>query len=480
MSAEKSRLLWIRVGAAYLLLLVFSIAAGTGIAWIATHFGRVDRAVIGPLLPPLAISMSFALIIFGVAAVHRRRLFSWFDSFIPPEEKGHRAIVLIVAAASGYEIVRIFLFMFLDYWPTDLPSYHYAGLALAREMNPYDATVLTDLAGKRVFPYVYPPLVAILWMPLSEFPIEIVFSLWQTLSLSALIASMMLCVRLTEPRTTVARTAVSIGVFIVPLGYPFYMAAHHGSISVLFTFLILLFFERLSRGKDVSAGAVLALLCGIKALPALLLLYLLLKRRFLAIVSTLVAGTMLLGASVLVAGFDVHWEFVTEVVPEIGYSLHSGLGFDPTFHPENQSINGFMSRVVFAGQAGVSAVVVAVCLVFAAPVAWIVAKKREIGAEEASAVIIALLLVSPITWFHHLVLLLLPAVVLASRITDGFWRPRWWPLVALAFAAILAHDLGRPVMPVKLFVLWSHIRFFMLVFLYAVSWSALRASKQTD
>ncbi|MCP4602170.1 MAG: DUF2029 domain-containing protein [Proteobacteria bacterium] len=475
--SQPSRL---RLALTYILFLAVSIAVGTFIAWLAVLVGKVDKFVIGPLLPPLAISISFVLFLLSAVAMNRRRIVTLFDAFLSPEEKGLRAIVIIAAVFASYEILRIFLFMFIDYWPTDMPSYHYAGLALKQGTDPYNPSNLTELAGNRVFPYLYPPLLAILWIPFAELPLEIVLVFWQIVTLAALAGSMALCLRLAEPSTSTSRAAALVCTLLLPLGHPFYEAARHGSVSVVFAFLLILFFERLAKRRDRSAGIVLALACGIKALPALLLFYLILKRRFKALLTAMIAGTVLLGASVLIAGWEVHWRFITDVIPEIGYGVHSELGFDPTFHPQNQSLNGFVTLVICAAKSGCSLVVIALCLLFIAPLAWLCAKRPTIDGAEASAIVITLLLISPITWFHHLVLLLLPGVVLATCVVQSSWRPKLWPVAAVAFAVIMAHDFGRPVMPVRFFVFWSHARFFMLLLLYITSWFLLKSRKTNN
>ncbi len=463
--------------AAFLLLLVAALA-GSGIAWLAVSYGQVDVRVHGPLFPPLAISLSFVIFALGLAFLNVARIRAWFDGLIPPNEKALRTVIFVIGVVSAYETVRVFLFMFIDYWPTDLPSYHFAGMALKKGMDPYSVSNLTELASGRVFPYLYPPLLAILWMPFVGVPFEIVSTFWQILSLVALVASLFLCLRLAQPSNLAARAAALICALVLPLGNPSGITAHHGSISIIFAFLIILFFERLSRNKDHQAGIILAFLCGLKALPILLVIYLLLKRRFRALLTTLFLGAILLGVSVSIVGWEIHWQFVVDVAPEIGYAVHSDLGFDASYHPENQSINGFMNRVICNGWSSCSFIIIILCLMVAFPMAWLVARRREVDGIEAAALATVLLLVSPITWFHHLVLLHLPAIVLVSLFAGGIWRPRWWPVVVLVFAVIMAHDFGRPIMPIRFFTPLSHARFFMLIALYIVSLLSFRGIKK--
>jgi len=452
-------------GVFYATMVLTSVVLGGVLAWFAIRYGTVDPKVAGPLFLPLAITYSFVFLGLGVGIFHYRGILSWLDRYLPPDEKGLRALVIIVAVAAGYETLRLCLFDFLGYYPTDLPSYHYASRALLLRIDPYIDRNLEELAGgMHVFPYVYPPFLALLWMPLAKLPIEQVAAVWQVISLAALIGSLILSIRLARPYTSDARAAALVVALLLPLGLPAYVNFHHGAVSAVFTFLIVLFFERLARGKDRTAGIVLAIACGIKVLPVILLLYLAIKKRWRALGVTLAVGAALVLVSVLVLGWKVHWRFI--VAPQLGYSVHSNLGYDAVFHPENQSINGFMSRVVCGHTAGCSMMIALLCLMTAVAVGWFAGKRREIDGVEAAAVILAVLLISPITWFHHLLLVMVPAVVLAARVTEGSWRPRWWPLTALAVGALLAHDFGRPIMAIRGFVPLANIRFGMLVFLY--------------
>ena len=192
----------------------------------------------------------------------------------------------------------------------------------------------------------------------------------------------MFCVRLARPRRRGTRGRARLGV-AATVRSPSFFVAHHGAISGVFVFLLLLFFERLQRGRERTAGVVLAIACGIKVLPVLLLPYLALKRRWRALIAAVAAGTILLAMSILVTGWRIHWEFITQIAPQVGYATHSGLGFDAVYHPENQSLNGFLSRLV-CPDGGCGILIGLACLAVVLPVAWRVSRRREIdGAELA-------------------------------------------------------------------------------------------------
>lgn len=452
--------------ARYALALVAAIPLGLLTGWLATLRAQPDPRVIGPLLPPLAIAFGFIYLAAALVWIHRREIGAAFDAFLPPSERALRVIVYLVAAVAAYETVRVYLLHFVGFWPTDLPSYHYASLALRHGLDPYVPANLVAPVPETIFPYIYPPLLAILWTPLTFLPLEDVFALWQIVSLLALVASLVLCVRLARPAAPAARAAALIAAMLVTFGLPAFFVAHHGAISGVFVFLLLLCFDRLQRGRERSAGIVLAVACGIKVLPVLLLPYLALKRRWRALIAAVATGAVLLGLSILIVGWKIHWEFITQIAPQVGFATHSGLGFDAVYYPENQSLNGFLSRLV-CPDGGCGTWIALVCLAMVVPVAWRVSRRRDIDGAELALISVLLLIVSPLTWVHHLILLNLPAIVLAALIADGRWRPRAWWVPVMAVTAILAHDSGRLVIAVKNFVPWANMRLLMLLVLYA-------------
>jgi hypothetical protein len=453
--------------ARYALALATAVPLGLLTGWLATLRAQPDPRVLGPLLPPLAISFGFIYLAAALVWIHRHEIGAAFDAYLPPPERALRVVVYLFAAVSAYETVRIYLLHFVGFWPTDLPSYHYASLALRHGLDPYVPTNLVAPVKEIVFPYIYPPLLAILWTPLTFLPLEDVFALWQIVSLLALVASLVLCVRLARPASPAARAAALVTALLLPFGLPAFVVAHHGAVSGVFVFLLLFFFDRLQRGRERTAGVVLAIACGIKVLPVVLLPYLALKRRWRALIAAVATGAILLGLSILVVGWRIHWEFLTQIAPQVGYAAHSGLGFDAVYYPENQSLNGFLSRLL-CPDGGCGVPIALACLAMIVPVAWRVGRRREIDGAELAFVALLLLIVSPLTWLHHLILLNLPAIVLAVLIVDGRWRPRVWWVAVMAVTAILAHDSGRLVIAVKNFLPWSNMRLLMLLVLYAV------------
>ena len=79
-----------------------------------------------------------------------------------------------------------------------------------------------------------------------------------------------------------------------------------GQVQIIVSFLLVLSLYLLSLGKDISAGTVLALAAAIKLMPAMLAVLFIMERRWRALGAFVVAGALLAGLSVSVAGWPLH------------------------------------------------------------------------------------------------------------------------------------------------------------------------------
>jgi len=79
-----------------------------------------------------------------------------------------------------------------------------------------------------------------------------------------------------------------------------------GQVQIIVSFLLVFSLYLLSLGKDVSAGTVLALAAAIKLMPAMLAVLFIMERRWRALGAFVVAGALLAGLSVSVAGWPLH------------------------------------------------------------------------------------------------------------------------------------------------------------------------------
>ena len=178
----------------------------------------------------------------------------------------------------------------------------------------------------------------------------------------------------------------------------------------------------------------------IKFSPLLLILYFLLKKR-LRVVASAVAATLGIGIlSLIMAGFDVHKVFITEILP----TLLAG-----SAQMDNQSLNGFFNRLFLEGEfitelLGAPPLPQARFLTLASSMllvgATIYLVRRKLTSRtdlrfdvEYSLVVITLPLLSSIAWHHYMTWYVLPFLILLNPKLRGPLRRRArWTVIALS------------------------------------------------
>jgi hypothetical protein len=174
-------------------------------------------------------------------------------------------------------------------------------------------------------------------------------------------------------------------------------------------------------------GIYLAAAVLLKVFPVLLLAYFVWQRRWVFVASTLVAmavGAFLLPA--MVWGWQRNLTYLREWTSKVGapsveseaeraenplYSqLHS------SYLPRNQSLKAVLARLTHQPNAPYGAGVGAVMLVVTAVIAW--RQRADLNPLLLlSAAVVWTLLISPVSWSHYFMLLLLPLTVLLATQT---------------------------------------------------------------
>ncbi|MFO0838282.1 MAG: glycosyltransferase 87 family protein [Phycisphaerae bacterium] len=138
----------------------------------------------------------------------------------------------------------------------------------------------------------YLPCFTILMTPWSYLPLQVAIVLFVWLSLAALAVVAVLCERLV--RDVVSRAAVQLALLLVA---PYiHSCCVLGAVDLLVLALVVAFINAVLRRRDAWAGAALGLAIAIKVIPALLLLYLLLVRRWRALSATILTIGLVAGA----------------------------------------------------------------------------------------------------------------------------------------------------------------------------------------
>ncbi|MCK0171207.1 DUF2029 domain-containing protein [Aliiroseovarius sp. S1123] len=115
-----------------------------------------------------------------------------------------------------------------------------------------------------------------------------------------------------------------------------------GQPQILVSFLLMLCLYLLGLGKDIPAGSVLALAAAIKLMPAMLVVLFVMENRWRALGAFVLAGALLAGLSVIVAGWPMHQallERVGHLSTQISIS-RLGIGMETVLYHIGQAATG--------------------------------------------------------------------------------------------------------------------------------------------
>lgn len=360
--------------------------------------------------------------------------------FLPSAlDRKHRAIgfglaVVTVAVVLAFLLARG-AFDFDCYWlgswavrdgnPTamyaalDAPNAH-GRYDLANETPAWRALADAHLRKSHaLWGFIYPPPCAVLFLPLTYLPRPAAVLLWRCLNLAAYLVGIAMLLALARER--LRPTQAGILALLALVSPPFLLSLGIGQITplVFLTVAAGLYFVR--TGRPAQAGIALALGTLLKVSPALFVLWLLARRQYTA-VAVWAAG--LIGLCLLslpLTGSEPFRQFLGQCLPLLSHGTSSdtnlsilalagralGLG-----SPQSAEILPPDHRLTLL-KLGFYALVLGISL-FAIWRARAEIDGERMSLEYAILNMVALLL-SPITWGHHLVLANLTLLILAAR-----------------------------------------------------------------
>jgi hypothetical protein len=269
----------------------------------------------------------------------------------------------------------------------------------------------------RQLPWVqaHPPFMSLFFVPFVKcFGVTGTYFAISLLSLGALLVTLVLLRRGLDITLSPWQQAA---LFLVVLGWaPIVGVLRTGQLGLLLCALIVGAWYCLRCRRPILAGMAIGLATCLKLYPGLLLVYLLFRqhRAFVSAVGTIV---VLLGYTGMAVGWDVFREhFVTAQQVVTDYA----------WYPNNLSLLGVLVRSIgtSAEQLEIArGIFVGVGLLIVGGLGWALLRGKT-GQSSSSlqldveySLVIALIpLLSPITWDHYLVILLLPLAVLGRQV----------------------------------------------------------------
>ena len=292
----------------------------------------------------------------------------------------------------------------------DLLVYYGAGSTAGSGSDVYEFRTVFDM------PFTYPPFAAVLSEPLSRVPLGLLQVLWVVASLAALVG-----VARFAMRPVVTRIGLPLTLALLLVSAPVRSHLRFGQVGLFLVLLVAVDLLRRHRREGLGLGVAIA----VKLTPAVFVPWLLVTgrfRTFVVVTATSVAAT--------VAGLLLLWPSAAEY---LWRALWDSDRFGANDVVGNQSVRGMLLRTGLPDHA-VSLLWLASALVLVAVGTFGAWRLERDGNRLGAVGVLAALsvAVSPISWVHHLVWLVLPlAALVAAR--------RYGP--AAAWAAVLTASL---------------------------------------
>jgi len=328
-----------------------------------------------------------------------------------------RVLLMLLVVAAGY-----YLTWSVVQWVTltpavlrfDFVNYFGGAQAAAHGTDIYADFKRSWGSEAWVVAYIYPPFFALLLAPLTSLGLLAAARIWLLAVHAAFLVALALILRIHPELSRSGRRLFLLAGFTF---MPVYLNLKFQQVATLWLLLITAALWAALRRRAGLAGLFIAAAASLKVTPIFLIpLFARLGRWRIALLGgvTLVVVTV-----VTMLAAPGSWQFFTVVLPRIG------LG---TANWDNGSIDGLVSRIVeiAPGLFGGATQTVAKVTIAAAAVIVIGATlwtARNVGEQVwtlrlgVAALITSLLIVSSVTWQHHLVTLLLPIATAIAWIT---------------------------------------------------------------
>ena len=319
----------------------------------------------------------------------------------------------------------------------DVDAYLAAGRAVWHGQPLYTTFLQHPFPDPTLRPaYIYPPVFALIVAPLALLPDAAANVVWLMLGQASLAAALVLVLRWLRPPAWAATAILCATVTF----YPVWIDAVQGQANLPILLLVTAGIAGIVRGQPRFAAA-LGAAAALKLTPVILLVWLLLDRRFREAAWMLGAMAGITAAAALLRFHDT-LVFFGQVLP----ALSKGTAFYA-----NQSLAGVMSRLFSSNP--YTTPWIALAWAFLLPVAaaivliafWFWRTRHVPALARAIAFVPLLPLLSSVTWPHHLVILLPLIWTVAIALAERRWPPA--PTVGMAgllviFSVVVRWQVG--------------------------------------
>jgi alpha-1,2-mannosyltransferase len=270
----------------------------------------------------------------------------------------------------------------------------------------------------------HPPTSVLLTLPFAWMTYPNATLVWNLLSLGAFLLSLRLIARELhigiEPWMVLA--GIALGLFCNPLR----QQVNHGQMNLVLLLGLTGIWSASRRGHPAVAGVLLGTATAFKLFPAFVTLFFLVRRYWRVVAIATLTAVILTVVTGAVFGLDTYRDYLFTVVPQMG--AYRSLW-------PNASVQGFWVKWFDIGatqldlppvpplvHAPIVARVGITLSSIAILVLWFNAVRRRWFDHGFSVTLIVMLLLSPVTWDHYMLLLTLPVVHVWRAFPESRWE----------------------------------------------------------
>jgi Glycosyltransferase family 87 len=269
----------------------------------------------------------------------------------------------------------------------------------------------------------HPPTSVLLSLPFAWMTYPNAMLAWNLMSLGAFLLSLRLIARElgVAVEAWMVLPLIALGLFCNPLR----QQVNQGQLNLVLLLWLIGTWSAARRGHPAVAGILLGTATAFKLFPAFVTLFFLIRRCWRVVAIATLTAFILTVVTVIVFGLDTYRDYLFKVVPEMGAYRSVWL---------NASLQGFWVKWFGVGATQldlpsvpplVHAPIVARVGIMISSIAilvlWFNAVRRLSFDHGFSVTLIVMLLLSPVTWDHYMLLLTLPIV----HVWRAFPEPRW-------------------------------------------------------
>jgi Glycosyltransferase family 87 len=307
-------------------------------------------------------------------------------------------------------------------WHHDFSVFYTSAIALRQNLDPYTVNLvpLGNRLGMKIWPLIHTtdtPLALMLFMPFARMGPATAHAVWIAVNCAALFASLIVLIR---PKYSGLEVRMAYAVGAIALLYaPVTENLLFSQRQAIILLLLVLMMRALQSGREAIAGSLLALAIAYRVFPILIAGYFLVRRQWRPLIYAGI-GLVLLGLlTIAVMGLPLCLNFVR------GVQLALSATSDPAVVSVRATIIRWFSyafddrpdRGIEIAQ--YIAIAFAQLVILALTVMPTMRAARTPGCDLRSFClwVAATVVLSPLSWIHYMVLLLIPLVSIASAAT---------------------------------------------------------------